>query len=224
MIELKNVYKNYPLANKSVSVLKDIHLNIVQGELVAIMGPSGSGKSTLMNILGFLDRPSQGEYYFDKKNVAHYTVEELALLRNRCVGFIFQSFMLLPKMNVLQNVCLPLLYQSNQSHLKEEKALEILRKVKLHDLYDRRPSELSGGQQQRVAIARALITNPKIILADEPTGALDSNTGQEIMNVLCQLHSQDQRTIIIVTHDIKIAKQCQRIICISDGVITKDEV
>lgn len=218
MIELKHVCKSYISQTKPVDVLKDIHLEINAGELVAIMGPSGSGKSTLMNILGLLDQPTGGQYIFEQKNIESFDHEELARFRNQYIGFVFQSFMLLPRMTVLQNICLPLLYQSPPD-LNSAKALQILKKMNLQHLSDRKPNELSGGQQQRIAIARALITNPKIILADEPTGALDSTTGQEIMQLLCELHQNDNRTIIIVTHDIKIAQQCQKIIQLNDGVI-----
>lgn len=222
MIELKNLFKSYELATKSISVLKNIQLQINAGELVAIMGPSGSGKSTLMNILGLLDRPSQGKYYFAGTNVSDLKQDELAEYRNRFIGFIFQSFMLLPRMTILQNICLPLIYQANQN-FKKEMAIEILTKLKMQNFADRKPSELSGGQQQRIAIARALITNPKIILADEPTGSLDSSTGQEIMNLLSELHLQEKRTIIIVTHDAQIAQQCQRIIHLNDGMIIDEK-
>lgn len=215
MIRLQSVHKNYGL----IPILLDINLKISKGEFISIMGPSGSGKSTLMNLIGLLDRPSSGNYYFEQQEISHFQNEQLATLRNEAVGFIFQSFMLLPKMNLIENVGLPLLYQriANTDMVARSKAM--LARVGLEKILNRKPSELSGGQQQRVAIARALIAKPKIILADEPTGSLDSNTGQEIFNLLKEFNEQEGTTIIIVTHDQNIAQQCQRIIRIQDGRI-----
>lgn len=219
MIELKDVNKQYTTANSPVSILKNIDLTICSGEFMAIMGPSGSGKTTLMNILGLLDRPSSGQYLFEQQNVSNFDSDKLARLRSVMVGFIFQSFMLLPRLNVIENISLPLVYQNINPKVMIEKSKEMLKKVNLENFGERKPSELSGGQQQRVAIARALVANPKIILADEPTGALDSHTGQEIFNLLYRLNQSENTTIVIVTHDATIAKQCQRVIHIQDGKI-----
>jgi putative ABC transport system ATP-binding protein len=219
MIEFRDVWKHYHLNNIQIPVLKNINFKIAQGELVAFMGPSGSGKSTIMNILGFLDQPSKGQYDYYQQCASDLTSDKLAKLRNRDVGFIFQSFMLLPRFSVLQNVCLPLSYRGDHPRSFNEKAIKKLEKVGLQHLAHHKPNELSGGQQQRVAIARALVTEPKLILADEPTGALDINTGQEIMNLLIDLNKHENTTIILVTHDMKIAKQCHRVITLQDGNI-----
>jgi putative ABC transport system ATP-binding protein len=219
MIKLNGVNKAYFIRENPIPVLKDIHLTIEAGEFVSIMGPSGSGKSTLMNLIGLLDRPSSGNYYFENEDVSQFDSERLAKLRNTTVGFIFQSFMLLPRMNLIENVSLPLLYQEVSKEHRISASCAMLEKVGLKDYADRKPTELSGGQQQRVAIARALVTQPKIILADEPTGALDSQTGQEIFELLKELNKTLRTTIIVVTHDRKIADQCERIIRLQDGAI-----
>lgn len=221
MINLANITKNYHLEAQIVPILKNITITISSGEFVSIMGPSGSGKSTLMNIIGLLDRPSSGQYFFDHQDVATLTYEQLARLRNTAVGFVFQSFLLLPRMNLIENVGLPLLYQNLPNSEVLNRSERMLEKVGLASYAKRKPMELSGGQQQRVAIARALVTGPSLILADEPTGALDSTTGQEIFNLLKMLNEEDQTTIIVVTHDLTIAKQCQRIIRLSDGAIVQ---
>lgn len=217
MINLNDIHKHYHLKEEPVPILKGITLSICAGEFISIMGPSGSGKSTLMNIIGLLDRPSSGNYLFDNDDVALLSSEALAKLRNATVGFIFQSFMLLPRMNLIENVSLPLLYQNVSHKDLVERSQAMLEKVGLGNFSERKPTELSGGQQQRVAIARALVTNPKVILADEPTGALDSTTGQEIINLLLKLNQTENTTIIVVTHDEQIAKQCQRTLRIQDG-------
>lgn len=216
MIRLENVYKQYTLNNVVFTILNNVSLEIKTQEFVAIMGPSGSGKSSLMNIIGLLDRPCQGNHFFDGTPISSITANELAVIRNRKVGFVFQSFMLLPKMTLLENVALPLLYQKLPTAKITQKSKTMLAMVGLEKFYNRKPTELSGGQQQRAAIARALVTQPRIILADEPTGALDSQTGQDIFNLLGTLNQQGT-TIVLVTHDEKIAKQCQRIIYIQDG-------
>jgi len=219
LIELKNIKKVYRRGDVATSVLHGIDLNVAASELVAIIGTSGSGKSTLMNIIGLLDTPSEGEYILNGKLMSEITVNELSPVRNQMIGFIFQQFYLLPHFTILENVALPLIYRD----MKEEEVKELshvsLQRVGLNHLAQRYPRELSGGQQQRVAIARALVGKPKLILADEPTGALDSKIGQDIMNLFIQLNEMDRNTIIIITHDSKIATQCQRIVKIQDGLI-----
>jgi putative ABC transport system ATP-binding protein len=210
VVRLENIYKSYHSANNLVTVLNNISLQITPGEFVAIMGQSGSGKTTLMNIIGLLDKPSSGDYYFNQYHITTLSSDELAALRNRSVGFVFQSFMLLPRMTVLENVMLPLTYQRRDTKTMQKMAFEILEKVGLQNFSHRKPPELSGGQQQRVAIARALVTVPKIILADEPTGALDRHTSLEIMKLHSELNKTEKTTIIVVTHDIEVANQCQR--------------
>jgi putative ABC transport system ATP-binding protein len=224
MIELKAISKYYKIAEASIPVLKNIDLNITPNEFAAIVGPSGSGKSTLMNILGLLDKPTSGHYFFEGQDLTDLRDNDFAKFRSLYIGFIFQSFMLLPNINLLENIALPLYYQNLPEKLCEQKSHTILAKVGLASFANRKPSELSGGQQQRVAIARALVTEPKIILADEPTGSLDSRTGQEIFNLLARLNEEEKTTIIIVTHDALIAKQCKRIIRIHDGrLVTEDK-
>lgn len=219
LIELKNIVKIYQREEVITQVLHNINLNVNQSEFLAIMGTSGSGKTTLMNIIGLLDKPTSGEYYFNGKNMLTLSVSELAPIRNQMIGFIFQQFYLLPYFNVLENVSLPLIYRDMNVDDIAEHAHTSLKRVALDHLAFRYPKELSGGQQQRVAIARALVGKPSIILADEPTGALDSKTGQDIMNLFVQLNELDKNTIIIITHDSHIASQCQRIIRIQDGLI-----
>ncbi len=219
MIELKNVKKDYPLGNTVYAALKGISFSIEKGELVAIVGASGSGKTTTMNIVGLLDHPTTGEYHLSGKNVSHLTSDERAHLRNRSIGFIFQLFFLLPRLSALDNVGLPLTYRNLSSREIKERSLAMLHKVGVGEWSHHKPKELSGGQQQRVAIARALVGNPDLILADEPTGSLDSKTGQDFLNLLIQLNRDDKCTIIIITHDEKIAAQCPRIIKLQDGLI-----
>jgi putative ABC transport system ATP-binding protein len=218
VIEAKNLSKIYKMGEVEVQALCGLSLQIAPGEVVAIMGPSGSGKSTLMNIIGCLDRPTSGEYILDGVQVSDLKDDQLAAIRNRKVGFVFQSFNLLPRATALANVELPIRY-SGSGKGRKERAREALESVGLHDRVYHRPNELSGGQQQRVAIARALVNNPAIILADEPTGNLDSKSGEEIMNLLLNLNKERGTTLIIVTHDPGVASRTQRIIHIRDGVV-----
>jgi putative ABC transport system ATP-binding protein len=219
MIQLKNVSKVYNgNGEKPVIALNEASLVIKKGEFIAITGPSGSGKSTLMNILGMLDKPTQGEYYFESKDVNALDENEMADIRNRKIGFVFQKFHLLPKTTAVENVELPLLY-SNKKNIRKY-ALSALQKVGLSDRLTHRDNELSGGQQQRVAIARALVNEPDIIFADEPTGNLDFASGQEIMKILQELHSAG-KTIVVITHDMSVAAYAKRTIHIHDGLITE---
>ncbi|MCK6539362.1 MAG: ABC transporter ATP-binding protein [Anaerolineales bacterium] len=205
-----------------VHALRGVSFAIQRGEVVAIMGPSGSGKSTLMNMLGCLDRPTSGEYFLDGEAVASLTDDQLADIRNRKVGFVFQSFNLLSRQTAITNVELPLRYSGANNGGRRQRAIEALKAVGLEDRMTHRPYELSGGQQQRVAIARAIVNNPAIIMADEPTGNLDSKVGQEIMNLLLNLNKEIGTTLIIVTHDPRIAEQTQRIIRLKDGLLDGD--
>jgi putative ABC transport system ATP-binding protein len=218
MIQLNNIVKTYILGEQIVRALNGVSLTINEGEMAAITGASGSGKSTMMNILGCLDRPDGGEYYLAGENVAGMNADQLASVRNRRIGFIFQSFHLLPRMNTLENVCQPLYYQGLSSKEAKEKAMHSLKRVSLDDRMDHLPNQLSGGQRQRVAIARALVANPAILLADEPTGNLDSKTGKQILELFHELHSEG-RTIIIVTHDPEIASICPTCVQMRDGEI-----
>ena len=221
LIEIKNLTKNYSMGENEIPALQDINLKIDKNEYVAIMGPSGSGKSTLMNILGCLDTPTKGYYYFRNVDVSSLDDDALSAMRNKEIGFVFQNFNLLPRLNSLQNVELPLIYAGIPSSERKEKALIALKRVGLSDRIDHKPSELSGGQRQRVAIARALVTNPGILLADEPTGALDSKTGIEIMKLFQELF-QEGNTIILITHEQEIANYANRSIHIRDGKIYSD--
>lgn len=218
VIVAENLVKTYRMGDIEVNALRGLSTEVRRGEVVSIVGPSGSGKSTLMNILGCLDRPTSGIYLLDGEPVAHLNDDQLANIRNRKVGFIFQSFNLLPRQTALSNVELPLRY-SGMSQGRRERARQSLIQVGLENRMNHRPYELSGGQQQRVAIARALVNNPAIIMADEPTGNLDSKVGQEIMDLLLNLNRTMGTTLIIVTHDPKVAAQTQRIIRIQDGVV-----
>ena len=221
LIEIKNLTKNYSMGKVDIPALQDINLQIDKNEYVSIMGPSGSGKSTLMNILGCLDTPTKGHYYFRNVDVSSLDDNALSAMRNKEIGFIFQNFNLLPRLNALQNVELPLIYAGIPGNERKEKALIALKRVGLSDRIDHKPSELSGGQRQRVAIARALVTNPGILLADEPTGALDSKTGIEIMKLFQDLF-QEGNTIILITHEQEIANYANRSIHIRDGKIYSD--
>jgi putative ABC transport system ATP-binding protein len=223
MIRIANVSKVYCMGQTEVAALRSIDLQIAAGELVAIMGPSGSGKSTLMNIVGCLDRVSSGTYELDGRLIDERDDDDLAKVRNRQVGFVFQSFNLLPRMTALRNVEQPLIYGGLPSKERKERAKEALGRVGLADRVGHRPNELSGGQRQRVAIARALVTRPSILLADEPTGALDSRTGEEIMLLFQQLH-REGATVIIVTHEPEVAAHVNRVIRLRDGEIVSDEV
>jgi len=223
LIEIKDLKKKYIMGEIEVEALKGVNLNINENEFVSIMGPSGSGKSTLMNILGCLDIPSSGDYIFDAVNVATLDDDELSEIRNRKIGFIFQTFNLLPKLNALQNVELPLVYAGKDKAERKKLAYEALAKMGLEERAHHKPNELSGGQRQRVAIARALVTKPGIILADEPTGNLDSKTGVEIMSIFRELH-QEGNTIILITHEPEIAEYADRGIVIKDGLIVQDQI
>ena len=221
LIDLRNINKTYRNGDQELKVLKNINLTVEEGEFVAIMGPSGSGKSTLMNIIGMLDRPSTGEYFLENEDVANLGDKKLAKVRNNQIGFVFQQFFLLSKLNALQNVELPLIYAGVSQGSRKNLAKQYLEKVDLGTRMTHLPSELSGGQKQRVAIARALVNNPSIILADEPTGALDTKTGEQIMELLMELNAEG-KTIIMVTHEPEIAAYAKRQIVIRDGLISSD--
>ncbi len=220
MIELKDIEKIYRTEAEDVHALKSVNLNIAQGEFVSIMGQSGSGKTTLMNILGCLDNPTAGEYFIQKTNIAKLTDDQRSLLRGKLFGFVFQSYNLLPRLSALAQVELPLIYQDIKDRkLRAAKALDI---VGLIDRLDFIPSQLSGGQQQRVSIARSLVVEPRVVLADEPTGALDVKTGREVMGVLKDLVKEQNITVIVVTHESEVAKFTERTIQLSDGEIIRD--
>ena len=221
LIDLQNINKSYRNGDQELQVLKDINLEVQEGEFWAIMGPSGSGKSTLMNIIGMLDRPSSGTYHLDGTEVAQLGEKQAAKIRNKQIGFVFQQFFLLSKLNALQNVELPLIYAGVAQAKRKKLAEQYLEKVELETRMHHLPSELSGGQKQRVAIARALVNRPSIILADEPTGALDTKTGEQIMDLLTELNNEG-KTIIMVTHEPEIAAYAKRQIVIRDGVISSD--
>lgn len=222
LIQVEEVTKIYKMGQVEVAALREASLEIEEGELVAIMGPSGSGKSTLMNILGCLDRPTSGRYLLEGIDVGRLNDDELATIRNKKIGFVFQTFNLLPRATALQNVELPLLYAGVGD--RKPRGMASLEAVGLGDRFNHRPAELSGGEQQRVAIARALVNNPSIILADEPTGNLDSKSGEEIMALLTRLNSQEGITVILVTHEIHLASQAQRIFHLHDGRITDQSI
>ena len=222
MITLKDITKTYQMGDTTVHALDGVTVTIDRGEFVAITGPSGSGKSTLMNILGCLDRPTSGSYKLDGAEVATLNDDQLALTRNKKIGFVFQNFNLLPRISALKNIALPLVYAGVDDNERMSRALSTLTKVGIAERKDHRPNELSGGQRQRVAIARALVTDPAILIADEPTGNLDTKSSLEIMDIFCGLHAQG-RTIIMVTHEADIAAYAKRVIFVRDGKILKDE-
>jgi len=214
MIRLQEITKVYPMGKRELTVLNGVNLNIGQGEMVAIMGPSGSGKSTLLNLIGCLDIPTSGSYYLEGKEVSRLGRGELARIRSQKIGFVFQTFNLLPRLSALANVELGMRYAGGSDR---KRAMEALAKVGLSDRVKHRPTELSGGEQQRVAIARALVKNPPLILADEPTGNLDSRSGEEIVSILTSLHAEQGITLVMITHDVNIARHCQRIVHLKDG-------
>lgn len=218
LIELKKINKEYKMGHNILKVLKDVDLKIYEGEFVAILGPSGSGKSTLMNILGCIDKPTSGEYLFNSEDITYLDEFKLSKFRNETIGFIFQKFNLLPKYSTLENVQIPLLIRGQTRKESKDKALEQLDEVGLKDRVKHKPIELSGGQQQRVAVARALVTHPKLLLADEPTGNLDSNSEEDIINLFKKLNEQGH-TIIMITHSKEVASVAKRVITIKDGCI-----
>ena len=222
IIKTENLVRHFTVGTQTVEALRGVSLDINKGEFVAIMGPSGSGKSTLMNIIGCLDSPTSGTYYLNNKNVSTLDDDALALIRNHEIGFVFQNFHLLARNTALDNVMLPLKYAGIDKSEQEEIAMEVIKSVDLESRAHHQPSELSGGQQQRVAIARALVNKPSILFADEPTGNLDSKTGDDVMKLFTNLHKQGQ-TIILITHEIEVANQAERIISIKDGKIFEDQ-
>ena len=221
MIKLEHIFKIYETGENKVYALDDVSLHVAAHEFVSIIGPSGSGKSTLMNMLGCLDVPTQGRYFLDGTDISKKTDDELAEIRNKKIGFVFQGFNLLPKLTAVENVELPLIYSNVSAKERHEKAKEALAKVGLEGRIDHKPTELSGGQQQRVAIARALITDPPIILADEPTGNLDSKSGKEVMEIFKNLNANGN-TIILITHDSGVAAQAKRVVRIQDGKLYEE--
>jgi putative ABC transport system ATP-binding protein len=222
MIELNAITKSYRMGDVELQVLAGVSLSVKQGELIAIMGPSGSGKSTLMNIIGCLDRPTSGVYRFENREISKLSDDELASVRNTKLGFVFQTFNLLPRFSALKNVEVPLIYSGISARDRKERAMPLLQMVGLGDRMHHKPTELSGGQQQRVAIARALVNNPPVLLADEPTGNLDSRSGADILNILTGLNDQGV-TMIVVTHDQSVAARCRRVVTLKDGQIVGDE-
>ena len=221
VIKLQKVWKTYQMGDVSLDVLKGVDLEITRGEFVAILGPSGSGKSTLMNLVGILDIPSKGEIYFEGERVSKLDESDLSQLRGRKIGFVFQQFNLIPTLTALENVILPTIFQNTLEEERIKRATDLLTMVGLGDRMDHKPNELSGGQQQRVAIARALINNPEVILADEPTGNLDSKSGKQVMNMLTKLHTEDKKTVILVTHDIDLVKYTEKTVFLKDGEVLK---
>ena len=221
IIKLENVWKIYKMGNINVNALRGINLNIKEGEFVAIQGPSGSGKSTAVNMIGCLDIPTKGEIFLEGKNIAHLSESDLAQIRGKKIGFIFQTFNLINTLTAIENVMLPMVFQRTSKEERLKKAGSLLDLMQLGDRKNHRPTELSGGQQQRVAIARALANNPNVVLADEPTGNLDSKTGRTVMDFLKKLHKEEKKTIVMVTHDDKLAKEAERIAFLKDGEIMK---
>jgi putative ABC transport system ATP-binding protein len=221
LIELKNVWKTYQVGNVPLDVLKGINLQINKGEFVAILGPSGSGKSTLMNQIGILDTPTKGAVYLESKDISLFEESELAQIRGRKIGFVFQQFNLIPTLTALENVMLPTIFQGVPEAERIKRATALLTQVGLGDRIDHKPTELSGGQQQRVAIARALVNDPEIILADEPTGNLDSTSGKQVMDMLTMFHHKDKKTIILITHDTHLVKFSSKTVVIKDGEVVR---
>jgi putative ABC transport system ATP-binding protein len=222
MLKLQDIRKSYQIGPTEIEILKGVNLEVKSGELLSIMGPSGCGKSTLMNIIGLLDRPTSGSYAINDAVLSYDDDDTLSNIRNQHIGFVFQQYNLLPKLTALDNVSIPLVYRNESDRTMKERSLEFLKKVGMDQRADHKPTELSGGQQQRVAIARALVGKPSLILADEPTGALDTKVGQEIMELFTRLNEEEGITFVIITHDPGIAKQCKRFVHMKDGVI-KDQ-
>jgi len=222
LIELKNITKIYQQGPRQTLVLKGIDFALKSGELLGLIGASGSGKSTLMHILGFLDQATSGTYLFQNEEVSALTDEALAAIRNKKIGFVFQSFFLLPRLTLLQNVLLPLFYRNENKKIATQKAMHLLKKVGMDTFYLHKPNELSGGQQQRVAIARALVGDPDVIFADEPTGSLDSETSKEVMALFLRLNQEEKRSIVLITHDQAISRQCHRVVRLRDGMVCDD--
>ena len=220
MIRLMDITKIYPMGKRDLTVLNGVNINIEKGEMVAIMGPSGSGKSTMLNLIGCLDTPTSGTYYLEDREVSRLGSGELAKIRGQKIGFVFQSFNLLSRLSALANVELGMRYAGGSNR---KQAMEALEKVGLSDRASHRPTELSGGEQQRVAIARALVKNPPLILADEPTGNLDSRSGEEVISILTSLHAEQGITLLVITHDAKVAQHCQRAIHFKDGQVVSEE-
>lgn len=222
ILDMNGIYKDYPLGKSVVHILKDVNLQVEEGEYLAIMGPSGSGKTTLMNLIGCLDVPTSGDYHLDGIEIGKCSDNQLADIRNKKIGFVFQSFNLLPKLTAVENVALPLLYAGVSKKERTERAIEALKTVGLEERVKFRPDQLSGGQCQRVAIARAIVGNPKLLLADEPTGALDSESGKQIMELFHKLH-ENGSTIVMITHDRHVAEHAERMCLIRDGILTEGE-
>ncbi len=220
MIHLQDITKVYPMGKRELTVLRGVNLRIEKGELLAIMGPSGSGKSTILNLIGCLDKPTSGSYYLEDREVSRLSSGELAAVRGQKIGFVFQTFNLLPRLSALANVELGMRYAGG---VDRNRAMEALTKVGLSDRANHRPTELSGGEMQRVAIARAIVKNPPLILADEPTGNLDSRSGAEIISILTSLHAEQGVTLVVITHDANIAHHCQRIVHLMDGQVEREE-
>jgi len=221
IIELRNVCKTYQMGEVQVKALKGVDLDVNDGEFLAIMGPSGSGKSTMVNMIGCLDIPDCGNIYLEGKDIAHLSESELAQIRGRIIGFVFQQFNLIPTLTALENVTLPMIFQGTSSGVRKKRGEHLLKLVDLEDRMNHKPNELSGGEQQRVAIARALANNPDVILADEPTGNLDSKTGKMVITFLKKLNKEEKKTIVMVTHDISLAKFADRVEHLQDGLIVK---
>ncbi len=222
IIELKNIWKTYHLGKTSLHALKNIDLKIYKGEFLVVLGKSGSGKSTMMNMVGALDTPTKGKIFLDGKDISELDESDLAQIRGKKIGFVFQQFNLMPILNAVENVALPMLFQNIDLETREKRAKELLTMVGLDKRMDHKPTELSGGEQQRVAIARALSNDTEVILADEPTGNLDSKTGNQIMELFSNLHKKEKKTIILVTHDVNLVKYAHRTIYLKDGIIIKD--
>lgn len=221
LIKLKGVGKTYYMGKVSLDVLKKVNLEIDKGELVVVIGPSGSGKSTLMNLIGALDVPSKGKIFLEGEDITEFTESELAEARGKKIGFVFQQFNLIPTLTALENVILPTVFQNMSEEERLEKAGKLLKMVGLGDRMNHKPNELSGGEQQRVAIARALVNDPEIILADEPTGNLDSKSGQQVMDILTRLHSEEKRTIVLVTHDVELVRYSEKTVFLKDGEVVR---